>query len=300
MRTTVRRMRSARHSARSPRSRWRSASKGSASASNGLAGVADSGPDPVRSRRSRRRRWGRQPPRVESGSSRSIDEVQELTKRADVGDLPIVPPSGADRTSQSFVVGGGLPNLPTCCWPEPSRTPSGSSTTGRSSRLARCRRPRRAASRPAAAQGVTRDPDDHCIRRFPESGGYPFYPPAVRARRRRTHPPESTRIRCSTTRSSASPRASSSSTHGFYFLARRERASRRRTRNVLRVIAATTTARPPGSARWPTAWGRRPRRSGPLGPSLIGKGIVYSPERGMLAYTRSRHGRLCPAGRSNS
>ena len=180
-----------------------------------------------------------------------------------------------------FVVGGGLPNLPTVL----------AGAESYSERLFDYRPIDRLADadarialvEPAAAQGVSWDPDAIAFV-ISESGGYPFF---LQQFGKTTWDASAGIERISLDDAIIGVTEGQQQLDAGFYSSLRERASRAE-RDVLRVMAADDGA-PSRIGEVADRLGKKTTSLGPARASLIGKGIVYSPSTGMQRHC-SRHG----------
>ena len=205
-----------------------------------------------------------------------IDEMQELTNEQ----MSAVCRS-CHRAGQMnlpwFVIGGGLPNLPTLL----------AAAASYSERLFDYRPIERlddtdarfALVEPAAAQGVSWDSAavDFVVA---ESGGYPFF---LQQFGKTTWDASAGVERISFDDAIIGVAEGQQQLDGGFYASRWERATRAE-RDLLRVMAADDGA-PSRIGDVAERLGKKTTSLGPARASLIGKGIVYPPEHGMIAYT---------------
>lgn len=226
---------------------------------------------------------------VGTGIALFIDEMQDLAP-GDVSALCAACHELSQQGAPLIVVGAGLPHLPAVL----SAAKSYSERLFRYQRIDRLDRiaADRALHAPAAREGVEYDPKALELL-YEKSGGYPYF---VQAYGKATwdHAPRSP-ITADDVRVAA-PEAEAELAVGF-FGSRFERATPAE-REYMRAMATLSAAEPSDDldAAVPTAeiarsLGRKPASLSPARDSLIKKGLIYSGERGTVAFTVPHFGR---------
>ena len=223
---------------------------------------------------------------VGAGVAVFLDEMQDLTP-ADVSALCAACHELSQTGAPLVVVGAGLPHLPSVL----SASKSYSERLFRYVRIDRLDPDgvERALLAPAEREGATWAPD--ALRAMgATSGGYPYFVQAY-GKAAWDHAARSPITAADV--SVAAPEAEAELAVGF-FGSRYERATPAE-REYLRAMAGLTTEQAPDVAVSTTdvadALGRKPSSLSPARDALIKKGLVYSAERGTLAFTVPHFGR---------
>lgn len=229
---------------------------------------------------------------VGTGIALFIDEMQDLTA-LDVSALCAACHELSQLGAPLIVVGAGLPHLPAVL----SAAKSYSERLFRYQRIDRLDRiaADQALCAPASREGVEYEPKA-LDALYERSGGYPYF---VQAYGKATwdHAPRSPITPADVT--VAAPEAEAELAVGF-FGSRYERATpaEREYMRTMATLAADTTAGgdPDADMAVPTAeiartLGRKPASLSPARDALIKKGLVYSGERGTVAFTVPHFGR---------
>jgi hypothetical protein len=226
---------------------------------------------------------------VGTGIALFIDEMQDLSTD-DISAMCAACHELSQTGAPFIVVGAGLPHLPAAL----SASKSYSERLFRYQRIDRLDRisADQALSAPAAREGVEYQPKA-LDALYATSGGYPYF---VQAYGKATwdHAPASP-ITAADVRVAA-PEAEAELAVGF-FGSRYERATPAE-REYMRTMASLSTVDGPGEANdsVPTAeiakaLGRKPASLSPARDALIKKGLIYSGERGTVAFTVPHFGR---------
>ncbi|MDP9399075.1 MAG: AAA family ATPase [Actinomycetota bacterium] len=226
---------------------------------------------------------------VGSGIALFVDEMQDVPP-PDVSALCAACHELSQLGAPLIVVGAGLPHLPAVL----SASKSYSERLFRYLRIDRLERAAadRALSAPADEEGVTFTPDALAAL-YAATEGYPYFVQAygkVAWDLAAASPVSGDDVRM------AVPEAEAELAVGF-FGSRYERATPAE-REYLRAIADLGAARDDGpvpTADVATALARKPSSLSPARDSLIKKGLVYSAERGLIAFTVPHFGRFLRA-----